>query len=204
MAEINKPSLGVAWAESGSRVEPTDAKKNTGWVVEKPPYEVWNFIEHRQDKMLQHINQHGIVVWDSSTEYIADKSFVQGADGVLYRCKVTNTNQNPILDTSFSYWERLLGRYVSGVNGFSINANGTVEQWGRGSYSGNSDGTVDVSFNIPFPNGCFNVVVSSGAFIGDSTFGADTIDNTKFKLGYHRASGSPVVNVGYYWRAIGH
>jgi hypothetical protein len=110
MAEINKPSIGVAWAETGSKVEPTDTKKNTGWVVEKPPYEWWNFIEHRQDKMLQHINQHGIAVWDASTEYIANKSYVLGSNGDIYRAVADSVGINPVGDTS-NKWFRVLDNY---------------------------------------------------------------------------------------------
>jgi hypothetical protein len=100
MAEINKPSISVAWAETGSKVEPTDTKKNTGWVVEKPPYEWWNFIEHRQDKMLQHINQHGIAVWDAATEYIANKSYALGSNGDIYRA-VADSCRSDFEDHSF-------------------------------------------------------------------------------------------------------
>ncbi len=110
MAEINKPSIGVAWAETGSKVEPTDTKKNTGWVVEKPPYEWWNFIEHRQDKMLQHINQHGIAVWDVATEYIANKSYVLGSNGDIYRAVADSVGVNPVGDTS-NKWFRVLDNY---------------------------------------------------------------------------------------------
>lgn len=110
MAEINKPSIGVAWAETGSKVEPTDTKKNTGWVVEKPPYEWWNFIEHRQDKMLQHINQHGIAVWDSATEYVANKSYVLGSNGDIYRAVADSVGVNPVGDTS-NNWFRVLDNY---------------------------------------------------------------------------------------------
>lgn len=110
MAEINKPSLSVAWAESGSKVEPTDTKKNAGWTVEKPPYEWWNFIEHRQDKMLQHINQHGIAVWDSATSYIANKSYVLGSNGDIYRAVADSVGVNPVGDTS-NKWFRVLDNY---------------------------------------------------------------------------------------------
>lgn len=110
MAEINKPALSVAWAESGLKTEPTDTKKNTGWVVEKPPYEWWNFIEHRQDKMLQHINQHGIAVWDSATGYIANKSYVLGSNGDIYRAVADSVGVNPVGDTS-NKWFRVLDNY---------------------------------------------------------------------------------------------
>lgn len=110
MAEINKPTLSVAWAENGLKTEPTDTKKNTGWVVEKPPYEWWNFIENRQDKMLQHINQHGIAVWDATTEYIANKSYVLGSNGDIYRAVADSVGVNPVGDTS-NKWFRVLDNY---------------------------------------------------------------------------------------------
>ena len=105
MALINKPDYSEIWASGGSIVEPSDVKKQTGWTAEVPPYQWENWIQNRQDQMLAHINQHGIVVWDSETEYQANKSYVQGSDGNLYRATLTHTNQDPVADVSGTYWE---------------------------------------------------------------------------------------------------
>lgn len=105
MAEILKPSgLNKIWANTGDKVAPDDAKITQGWIVQKPPYQYVNFLDNKQDSAIAHINQHGIAVWDSETEYQANKSYVQGpTDGVLYRCLVTHTNQ-PV--TNATYWTK--------------------------------------------------------------------------------------------------
>lgn len=105
MAQFLKPSnLNNVWASGGDRIYPGDTKYATGWQVEIPPRQYFNEIDYKQDQMLAHLNQHGIPVWDNETEYQADQSYVQGSTGTVYRCAVTNTNQNPDLDVSNTYW----------------------------------------------------------------------------------------------------
>lgn len=104
MSEILKPdNLSTIWAESGDKIKPEDSKILQGWVVEVPTNQAFNYVDHRQDKALAHINQHGIPVWDAMTRYIAKKSFVQGSNGVIYRCLIDNFGQDPTL--LGSYWE---------------------------------------------------------------------------------------------------
>lgn len=45
----------------------------------------------------------GIAQWDSSTEYQAQKSYVQGTSGVVYRALQTHTNRNPDTDVN-GFW----------------------------------------------------------------------------------------------------
>ena len=105
MAQFLKPSnLNNVWASGGDRIYPGDTKYATGWQVEIPPRQYFNEIDYKQDQMLAHLNQHGIPVWDSETEYQANQSYVQGSTGTVYRCVLTHTNQNPDLDVSNTYW----------------------------------------------------------------------------------------------------
>lgn len=106
MAEILKPSnLSVTWASNGDILDPGNTKYTTGWQVEIPPRQWFNYLDNRQDEAIAHINQHGVAVWDSSTEYQANKSYVQGpTNGTIYRCVQTNVNQNPETDLANSYW----------------------------------------------------------------------------------------------------
>lgn len=111
MAEINKPSGNVInkiWASSGVISVPDDSKIATGWVVEAPPHQTENFLNNKHDTIIAHANQHGGFVWDSETEYIGTKSWTIGTDGTLYKCLVTNTNQNPVLDVAKTYWRPVL------------------------------------------------------------------------------------------------
>lgn len=106
MAEISKPSnLSVTWASGGDILDPGTSKYTTGWQVEIPPRQWFNFLDNRQDEAIAHINQHGVAVWDAGTEYQTDKSYTQSpTTGIIYRCILTHTNQNPDTDLSNTYW----------------------------------------------------------------------------------------------------
>lgn len=110
MAEINKPSdINKIWASAGDVLAPSDSKIATGWQVEIPARQYFNYIDNKQDQAIAHINQHGIPVWDNTTEYqwssTGTKSICMGSDGTIYRAKQVSVNQNPVTDTSDTYWE---------------------------------------------------------------------------------------------------
>lgn len=100
MAEVIKPDVNAVWGVAGERVKPSDDKIQTGWVVEIPPLQTFNWLSNRSDTFNAHINQHGISVWDAYTQYIAGKSYVQGRDGFIYKAIVDNINKDPTLDRS--------------------------------------------------------------------------------------------------------
>lgn len=106
MAQILKPSnLSLTWASGGDILDPGDSKYATGWQIEIPPRQWFNYLDNRQDTAIAHFNQHGIPVWDAATEYQEDKSYVQGStNGTIYRCVQTHINQNPETDVSNTYW----------------------------------------------------------------------------------------------------
>lgn len=97
---FTKPNVNNIWANTGSVIEPAVAKVAQGWVAEIPDFEFENWIQQRQDQFNAHVNQYGIPVWDSVTEYIANKSYVQDSNGVVYRALTTNTNKNPTVSPS--------------------------------------------------------------------------------------------------------
>lgn len=98
MAEQSKPAYNYIWSSGGAIVAPSDAKIQSGWTAEVPPFQWENWSQNRQDQAIVHILQHGISVWDNLTEYQASKSYVQGSDGVVYKSLTTNTNINPVTD----------------------------------------------------------------------------------------------------------
>lgn len=105
MAEIDKPSIDVAWAETGDRTVPAGSEITTGFPFGfKPKRDTFNWLAYRSDKMHQHVNQHGICAWDATTGYIGGKSYVQGSDGVVYIAKNDNAGVNPVTDTSEAHW----------------------------------------------------------------------------------------------------
>lgn len=107
MPEISKPStLNQVWADAGDKIKPEDSKIAIGWLAEIPTRQNFNWLDNRQDQFIAHLNQHGLPVWDSSTEYQAGKSYVQGSDGLIYMAITTNTNQDPVSDTDNNYWNQ--------------------------------------------------------------------------------------------------
>ena len=106
----NKPAnvSSKIWAALGDVETPTDAKMETGWVAEVPKAQVENWVQNRQDAFNAHVNERGIAEWDATTDYLANKSYVQDSSGTVYRA-VQNTGpstvvQNPTTDGANTYW----------------------------------------------------------------------------------------------------
>ena len=99
MAVINKPDMNYGiWAENGNVEIPSSEKVELGWTAEKPLNEQMNWVQNRQDAMLQYINQHGIVEWDNVTEYPIN-AFV-AREGVVYKALSQNVDKDPTLNTA--------------------------------------------------------------------------------------------------------
>lgn len=95
----NKPNMNYGvWGSNGNIAVPTSEKVDLGWIIEKPPNEMMNWVQNRQDSMLQFINQRGIPTWDSLTEYAKDSYTVR--NGVLYKALSQNTDKDPTLNSA--------------------------------------------------------------------------------------------------------
>lgn len=116
MALINKPTdISKVWAATGDKREPDDAKKSLGWVEEIPTYQDFNWLFGKIDQMGAHCNQLGVPIWDSETEYQANKSYAQGSNGYIYHAKTTHTNSDPVADTSETNWVCVLVKPTKGA-----------------------------------------------------------------------------------------
>ena len=94
-----KPDMNYGlWAENGNIEIPSSEKVELGWIAEKPLNEQMNWVQNRQDAMLQYINQHGIVEWDNVTEYPIN-AFV-AREGVVYKALSQNVDKDPTLNTA--------------------------------------------------------------------------------------------------------
>jgi len=98
MANFLKPlGLEKIWAKNGDKSPPPDdAKIDQGFTVEIPFLEDFNYLEGRQDEALAHINQYGICAWDIASSYLANKSYVQGTDGIIYRAIQDSVGVDPV------------------------------------------------------------------------------------------------------------
>ena len=110
MTVRNKPeSIDQIWASNGDVESPSSLKIETGWLPDEKPFnQYFNHIDNKQDKMLAHINQVGVCVWDQDTSYKAATSYVQGGSGSIFRAKLDNQNVNPDTDTSEITWKKVL------------------------------------------------------------------------------------------------
>lgn len=97
MAIVNKPNMNYGvWAEGGNIEIPSSEKVEQGWIIEKPLNETMNWLQNRQDKMLQYINQRGIPEWDTTTEYPINSFVARG--GVIYQALSQNQDVDPTLN----------------------------------------------------------------------------------------------------------
>lgn len=127
MPNISKPTdINNIWATTGSIVAPDTTKVRTGWIVEIPPHEQANWVENRQDRFNAHINQHGIPLWDSATEYQASLSYTKGSNGTVYRAIRTNSNVNPVTDTTGAWSQAFNPTGTSGLQRFVADGTFTV------------------------------------------------------------------------------
>lgn len=228
MAEISKPSdINKIWSSAGDVISPSDTKIANGWAVEIPPRQWFNWLDNKQDQAIAHINQHGIPVWDSVTEYRAGKSIVQGSNGAFYRSVTTNTNINPVTDLGGNWFQvamlpkattsqaqaltddlslitpNLLNLAFQGANqsnsanGYQRFPGGVIIQWGTNTTSGQS---VTVPLPITYTAGHLAAVVTrtSTTVASDmNTFATDALSLTDFIVR------SQQTNVTFRWISIG-
>lgn len=119
-----KPDMNYGvWAEGGNIEIPSSQKVEQGWVVEKPLNETMNWLQNRQDRMLQYLNERGIAEWDIRTAYPLNAYVAH--NGSIYKALAPNTDKNPSAQTSIwqlafvSYSEFVT--YANTVNSITTN-----------------------------------------------------------------------------------
>lgn len=109
MTEISKPDFANIWANAGDVRTPANSKIDEGWTSEVPPFQWENFAQNRQDRAIVHLFQKGISVWSPTENYYytlgGTKSYVQGGNGTIYVAVQNSIGQNPVTDTTGTYWK---------------------------------------------------------------------------------------------------
>ena len=100
------------WTEGGNIEIPSSEKVEQGWIIEKPLNETMNWLQNRQDRMLQYLNQRGIPEWDINTEYPVN-SFV-ARSGTIYQAISQNQDADPTLNQSI--WKIAFVTYEDFLN----------------------------------------------------------------------------------------
>lgn len=101
MAIITRPTRTIRWSEGGNQTEPATEKQELGWVIEKPPNEVMNWIHFQQDTVSQYLLQEVGAEWYVEQEY-SNTSHVS-YNGTRYKAKVANIGKQP--DISPDVWD---------------------------------------------------------------------------------------------------
>lgn len=103
------------WAEQGELSQPSADKIETGHIVEKPPFQLANWIENRQDQGIYYLFQNGLATWQNNMFYPLYAIVVR--NGVVYQALQQNTGQDPLSATD--YWVKA---FYSKTDGDSLKA----------------------------------------------------------------------------------
>lgn len=132
MPKFEKPdNINIIWGTSALEIDiskPENSKIRQGWIQEKPPYQWENWLIREITKALAYQNQMGIPEWDENTEYQAGKSYVQGADGRIYKARTTNTGNNPSNNANPSDWKQYSGERRATTDDTGVTKLATQEQ----------------------------------------------------------------------------
>ena len=166
----NKPNMNYGvWAENGNIEQPNNEKVELGWIIEKPRNETMNWLQNRQDRMLQYINQHGIPEWDYQTEYPIDAFVAYG--GTVYKAISQNVDKNPT--TNQSIWKVAFS---------------TKQEF---------DNYASQVYNIRNTNGYLTHYVMKSAPVMTATAKGVAYNNTTGKSGYGFNGEVPIVTSNY-------
>ncbi len=99
----NQVNLDLVWAQTGGVTDPGDTKYSTGWVAEIPTYQNFNFVLQNQSANLLALAEKGEFDWQNNIAYKPGTK-VKGSDGIFYSCITPTTNNNPVNDSTQSYW----------------------------------------------------------------------------------------------------
>ena len=116
------------WAASGRVATPESQGlvRSEGWpdsystaMGDVPKFEVFNQIVREITAALVEINEHGLLIWDTSITY-EHPAFVVGSDSRIYAsvsADVATASQDPTTDSARIYWKPLLMQASTEVRG---------------------------------------------------------------------------------------
>ncbi len=81
-------TINKIWADVGVKVTPSDAYIDTGWTLDIPPYEYFNFAFNKWDVALKTLNEQGVFEWDAETVYGVGSKVI--FDGLHFISKIVS------------------------------------------------------------------------------------------------------------------
>lgn len=121
--------LGIRWAATGGVTDPGDSKYSTGWIVEIPTFQNFNYVLQTLDSNVLVHAEEGEWFWQDDIHYVAGAK-VKGSDGIFYRCHTDSfsgsvTGADPTADSIGNYWTKgqvfgVVGNDVTTVDGIKL------------------------------------------------------------------------------------
>lgn len=101
---ITKPPVLPPWADSGDKVQPTNAEIESGWPAGSvpPSRQRFNWILNFCANAVRYFSRRGLVDYDSGETYMTG-DIVRGDDGLVYR-SLQDTNLNHTPSSSAAWW----------------------------------------------------------------------------------------------------
>lgn len=98
---LTKPPVLPVWADSGDKVQPSNAELQVGWPLSAipPARQRFNWIINFLANGVRYLTRRGLADWDATETYeIGD--YVRGADGLSYRAVTSSINMTPASNPS--------------------------------------------------------------------------------------------------------
>lgn len=175
---IGDTELSHVWADSGLKVEPSEAKRSNGWDLgEQPPHEYANQILYELYTKMNALLKNSAAPYNANNTY--DENDLVNHNGVIYRSKEdSNTATPPNVK-----WQAMVPyssskSIVNGDDGFELD--GDEETPGNSKYYG-TNGSGDKGWydtvNDAFTTGDFKISINTGALAGYVRCNGGTIGN---------------------------
>lgn len=101
-----RPKLGRIWADSSSvaRRDPGDTKYVTGWLSEIPTYQVLNFLQWKNDSIIQALAERGVLEWGGDVTYKKGAAAWDETNNRMYVALLDNPDKTKAPSTNSAQW----------------------------------------------------------------------------------------------------
>lgn len=194
MTIYNKPTDLPAWAESGDKVQPTNAEIQTGWPLSTvpPSRQRFNWLLNWLATGVRYFMQRGIPEWDITEEYPAGARVQYNNVTYVSLTGTSNTGQQP--DTATAFWEQwaytdtAFQPRVDQITAFAVTtADVTLTAAQAKAGILNVTGTLTGNRNIIIPNTARRLIVINGTS-GAFTLSVKTASGVAVAVGQGSAS----------------
>ncbi|WJN64091.1 putative tail fiber protein [Erwinia phage Mauresque] len=101
-----RPKLGRIWADNSSvaRRDPGDTKYLTGWLSEIPTYQVLNFLQWKNDLVIQSLAERGVLEWGGDVTYKKGAAVWDETNNKIYIALLDNPDKTKAPSTNLNQW----------------------------------------------------------------------------------------------------